>query len=249
MGLFDFLKSKKNAAQDDGPAPDKNVQKLARVIGDKHAQTYDRMEAIQQAAGLGTSDAAGALLRRFTYYVEPSITDQEEKEVAFRGVVAAGENAIQPIRDFCVRAESLTYPMKILQEILPEEGYIDELLVLLKRFDTDYIKNAEPKVQLIAALEGRKRPDVLETIEQFLEDFDEPVRFHVVASVFSQESESSTAGLCRTLIAEESVRVKNRIAEGLATRRWSVPEDLRADTGRSLPSGYRIDGGTVKKSH
>jgi hypothetical protein len=249
MGLFDFLKSKKSTAQDDGPVPDKNVQKLARVIGDKHAQTYDRMEAIQQAAGLGSADAAAALLKRFTYYIEPSITDQEEKEVAFRGVVAAGENAIQPIREFCVRAESLTYPMKILHEILPEEGYIDELLVVLKRFDTDYIKNAEPKVQLIAALEGRKRDDVLETVEQFLEDFDEPVRFHAVASVFSQESEACTAALCRTLIAEESVRVKNRLAEGLATRKWSVPEDLRADTARTLPSGYRLEGAQVKKSH
>jgi hypothetical protein len=249
MGLLDFLKSKKNAGQDGGPAIDKNTQRLARVIADKHAQNYDRMEAIQQAAGLGTSEAASALLKRFPYYVEPSITDQEEKEVAFRGVVAAGEQSIQPIRDFCVRAESLTWPMKILHEILPEDRYVDELLVVLKRFDLEYIRNAEPKVQLIAALEGRKRPDVLETVEQFLEDFDEPVRFNAVTSIFSQESESSIAPLCRALIAEESVRVKNRIGEGLMTRNWTVPEELRADIGRALPSGYRLESGLIKKAH
>jgi hypothetical protein len=249
MGLFDFLKSKKSGGQDNGPVIDKNVQRLARVISDKHAQNYDRMEAIQEAAGLGSASSAAALLRRFTYYVEPSITDQEEKEVAFRGVIAAGENAIQPIRDFCVRAESLTYPMKILQEILPEDRYVDELLVVLKRFDTDYIKNAEPKVQLIAALEGRKRPDVLETVEQFLEDFDEPVRFHAVSCVFAQESESSVVAVCRTLIGEESVRVKNRIGDGLMTRNWTIPNELRADVARTLSSGYRLDGELVKKAH
>lgn len=249
MGLFDFLKSKKSGGQEQGPAVDKNVARLTRIIGDKHAQAYDRMDAIQQAAGLGTADAATALLKRFNYYIEPSITDQEEKEVAFRGVVAAGDEAIQPIRDFCVRAQSLTWPMKILGEILPEDRYIDELLVVLKRFDTEYIKNAEPKVQLVAALEGKKRPDVLETIEQFLEDFDEPVRFHVVASVFAQESESSVGPLCQALVAEESVRVKNRIGEGLMQRGWQVPQELRAEVSRTLPSGYRLDGGLVKKSH
>jgi hypothetical protein len=249
MGLFDFFKSNKNAAQDQAPAVDKTLARLARVIADKHAQTYDRMEAIQQAAALATPEAATALLKRFTYYVEPSITDQEEKEVAFRGVVAAGEQAIQPIRDFCVRAESLTWPMKILQEILPEDRYIDELLVVLKRFDTEYIKNAEPKVQLIAALEDRKRPDVLETVEQFLEDFDEPVRFHGVACVFSQDNEASVAAMCRALIAEESVRVKNRIGEGLLNRGWTIPEELCADVSRTLPPGYRLDGSVVKKSH
>lgn len=30
------------------------------------------------------------LLKRFTFYIEPSITDQEEKEVAFQGIVGAG---------------------------------------------------------------------------------------------------------------------------------------------------------------
>lgn len=248
MGLFDFLKSKKNSDPDQAPAVDKNLARLARVTADKHAQTYDRMEAIQELAGQATPEAASALLKRFTFYVDPSITDQEEKDVAFRGIVAAGEGALQPIRDFAARAESLTWPLKILHEILDEDAYIGELLVILQRFDTEYVKNAEPKVQLIAALEGVKRPDVLEAVTPFLEDFDEPVRFHVVATVFAQESPESVDPLCAALVAEESVRVKNRIGEGLATQGWPIPQTLRADVARALPAGFRLDGNVVKRA-
>jgi len=248
MGLFDFLKSKNSSDQDRSAPVDKNLQRLARVAADKRAQTYDRMEAVQELAGMATPDAAAALLKRFTFYIEPSISDQEEKDVAFRGVVAAGEGALQPIRDFAARAESLTWPLKILQEILTEEAYVDELLTILERFDTEYMKNAEPKVQLIAALEGIKHPALLEAVLPFLEDFDEPVRFHTIATIFSQDAPESVEPICRALLSEESVRVKNRIGEGLASRGWTIPEALRAEVSRTLPAGFRLDGTVVKRS-
>jgi HEAT repeat protein len=221
---------------------------MGRVASDKRAQNYDRMEAIQQLASVGTADSAAALLKRFNFYMDPSITDQEEKDVAYRGVLAAGQAAIEPIREFCLRAESLTWPMKLLEELLDEEAFTDELLILLERFDTDYVKNVEPKLQVISALEGKKREDVREAVEPYLEDFDEPVRFHTVATVFSQNDESSTEPLCRTLLEEESVRVKNRICEGLVERGWDVPEELVADVAKALPSGYRLDGSRVKRN-
>lgn len=248
MGLFDFLKSKKTSDQDQSAPVDKNLQRLARVAADKRAQTYDRMEAIQELAGMASPEAASALLKRFTFYTDPSISDQEEKDVAFRGIVAAGEGALQPIRDFAARAETLTWPLKILQEILTKEAYAEELLVILGRFDTEYMKNAEPKVQLIAALEGIKHPNLLEAVLPFLEDFDEPVRFHSIATVFSQEAPESVEPICRALIAEESVRVKNRIGEGLAARGWNIPESLRTEVSRALPAGFRLDGAVVKRN-
>lgn len=247
MGLFDFLKSKDKSDAPRESGVDKNLLRLARVAADRHAQNYDRMEAIHSLAALGTADAATALLKRFTYYVEPSITDQEEKEVAFRGVLSAREQAIEPIREFCGRAESLTWPLKLLEEILPEDGYVDEMLTLLTRFDTDYTRNVEPKLQVISALESRKRKDVLEAVEPFLEDFDEPVRFHTVATVFAQENTSSAVPLCRTLIAEESVRVKNRICEGFVSRGWPIPDDMLREAQKAIPPGYVLDGNVVRR--
>lgn len=250
MGLFDFFK--KSKSDDAGPSesagPDKNIVRLGRVAADKHAQNYDRLEAIQALGSVGTADSATALLKRFTFYIEPSITDQEEKDTAFQGILAAGENAITPIRDFCARAESLTWPMKLLEELLEEDDYIDELLTLLERFDTEYTKNVEPKLQLIAALEGKKRDDVRTTVEPFLEDVNEPVRFHTVNTVFAQDDPASSAPLCRALIDEESVRVKNRICEGLLAKGWAVPDDLARELQRAMPQAFRLDGSVVKRA-
>src|SRR5262245_57841520 len=92
MGLFDFLGKKK---QDDAGTPAKKVAakdipRLARLVGDKMAQNYDRQEAIEELAKAGTAEAAEALLKRFSFTMEPSITDQEEKENAAEGIVNAG---------------------------------------------------------------------------------------------------------------------------------------------------------------
>lgn len=244
MGLFDFLKRSKDDSDGDAKA-DKSVARLGRVAADKRAQNYDRMEAIQGLCAIGTADSAAALLKRFGFYIEPSITDQEEKEVAFRGIIAAGDDAIEPIREFCVKADSFTWPMKMLSELLSEEEFIDELLVLLERFDTDYAKRQEPKLQIIAELEGKKRDDIRGAVERFLDDFDERVRFHTVATLFSQDDQAALEPLCRRLIDEESVRVKNRIAEGLSTRKWTIPESLTSEVAAALPPGHTIRQGIV----
>jgi hypothetical protein len=59
---------------------------------------------------LGTADAVEALLRRFLFSTDPSITDQEEKELAFEGILKAGREAIEPVRAFVAKAESVSWP-------------------------------------------------------------------------------------------------------------------------------------------
>ena len=181
MSLFDIFKRAKHNDDTHDAKLDRNT---ARLASDKRAKNYDRFDAIQSLRTVGTADSAAALLKRFSFYIDPSITDQEEKDVAFQGIIAAGEDAIEPIREFCLKAESFTWPMKMLQQILDEDSYVDELLTLLERFDTDYAKNQEPKLQIIAALEGKKREDVRGAVERFLDDFDERVRFNTIATLF-----------------------------------------------------------------
>ena len=91
MGFFDFLKKKEDANKGSTPPPaDKKVAGHAKVVADKRAQTYDRMESLQALADVRTAESAAALLKRFSFSIDPSITDQEEKDVAFEGIVAAG---------------------------------------------------------------------------------------------------------------------------------------------------------------
>jgi HEAT repeat protein len=242
MGLFDFLSKKKPSDSEVAP---KKISRLARLAGEKMAQNYDRQEAIDELAKMGTADAAEALLRRFTFTMEPSITDQDEKEAAADGIVRAGEAALEPIRAHCARAESLTWPLKVLRRIVPAEGIVDELLSVLDQFDTEYMRNPEPKIQIIGVLEEYPTDDVREAVEPFLGDVSEPVRFAAVTTTFAMNDARSAAALVAALEEEESLRVKNRIAAGMLERGWEVPENLRDVCSRHLPDGFRLEGASI----
>src|SRR5690242_9372930 len=196
MGFFDFLGKKQDdsGATPKKPSP-KDVPRLARLAGDKMAQNYDRQEAIEELAKAGAAEAAEALLRRFSFSMEPSITDQEEKEAAAEGIAAAGEAAIEPIRRYCARAESLTWPRKVLGRIVAEDQMEDELLALLDEFDVEYMRNPEPKIQLIKVLEEHPSEDVRIAVEPFLLDVNESVRFHAATTCFSMNDERSVPAL------------------------------------------------------
>jgi hypothetical protein len=236
VGLFDFFKKKNSAPPPPAAAvpQDKRVVGPGKIAGDKRAQSYDRMEALQQLADMKSPDAAAALLKRFTFVIDPSITDQEEKDVAFQGILAAGKDVVPSVLDFCAKAEALTWPLKILHELLDDEEYEEKVIDLLDRFDTEYARNVEPKIQVIQALEEVKSEHVREAVEPFLEDVNETVRFHAVQTTFAQNNVESLVPMVKLLEAEESVRVKNKVGEGLVFRGWEIPAELRAAVDAAL---------------
>ncbi|HZU83347.1 MAG TPA: HEAT repeat domain-containing protein [Polyangiaceae bacterium] len=239
MGLFDRFKGGGKGQPKGRGSP---AAKWADRI-EKRVQNYDRQEAIQALADMASADAAEVLLKRFTFHMDPSITDQEEKESAFRGILRAGQAAIEPVRAFAARAESLAWPMKIMQELLGEKEYVEELLRWLSRWDTEYAKFVDPKVQILTALEERKHPDIREAVEPFLEDVNEPARFHAVSALLAQDDAQAVPALTRLLADEESMRIRAKIAEGLLSRGWGVPAEDREAVRRALPAGLSIDAG------
>jgi HEAT repeat protein len=250
MGFFDLFK-KSDAKQGAGPAAakgNKDVARLARVVGNKLAQDYDRQEAIAQLSAMANAEGARALLRRFDFAMEPSITDREEKEAAVEGVVGAGEAAIVPLRDYCGRAEGVIWPLKILRRIVEEERFVDELLELLEQFDTEYIRNPEPKMQLIQALEEFATEDVRLAVEPFLQDVNENVRFTAVGTTFAMSAPTAAGPLVQAMTVEESLRVRNRIAAGLADRAWKVPANLTDGAREFLPQGYSFKDAVVVRA-
>jgi HEAT repeat protein len=91
VGLFDFL-TKKNAQSP--------VQRLAVKAADKRGMAPDRWEALQALIKLDSEEAVEALMHRFTFYTDPTITDQEEKEAVFNAIVARGNASVEPIKRF-----------------------------------------------------------------------------------------------------------------------------------------------------
>jgi HEAT repeat protein len=246
MGLFDLFKGSPKA--DGKPRPKANPAAKWADRVERRVQNYDRQEAIQALSEMETAEAVEVLLKRFTFHMDPSITDQEEKDAAFRGILRAGRAAIEPVRAFAAKAESLAWPMKIIKALVDEAEYTEELLRWLSKWDTEYAKFVDPKVQILAALEEQRHPQIREGVERFLEDVNEPARFHAVATLLAQGDAAALPALAKMLIEEESVRVRSKVAEGLAQRAWPVAEETRATLRNGLPAGYALDGaGRVTK--
>ncbi|HLK35678.1 MAG TPA: HEAT repeat domain-containing protein [Polyangiaceae bacterium] len=239
MGLFDLFKGGRKGDGKAGGKPSPAAKWADRV--EKRAQNYDRQEAIQALSEMGTADAVEVLLKRFTFHMDPSITDQEEKDSAFRGILRAGKEAIEPVRAFAAKAASLAWPMKIMKELVGPEEYVGELLHWLSKWDTEYAKFVDPKVQLLTALEEHRDPRIVAEVERFLEDVNEPARFHAVSTVIAQADPAAVPALATLLSSEESVRVRAKVAEGLAGREWVLPAELRDGVRAALPQGFSID--------
>ncbi len=240
MGLFDIFKGKSSGK--DGDRKPNAAAKWAEAAGSKRAQAYDRQEAINELCKLKSADAVEALLRRFVFAIDPSITDQEEKEAAFDGIVAVGREAIEPVRAFAGKAESLAQPLRIMKAILEEDELIAELLVWLKRWDTEYAKFIDPKLQLLQALAEYRDPNIRVAVEPFLQDVNEPARFHAVAATLAQKDIEAIRPLIAALLEEESVRVRGKIADGFVALGWEVPDEQRAAVRKVLPPQYTVDG-------
>jgi HEAT repeat protein len=244
MGLFDLFKG-----GDAGGRPKVNAAAKWADRIDKRAQNYDRQEAIQALSELGTADAVAVLLKRFTFHADPSITDQEEKETAFRGVLRAGKDAIEPVRVFAQKAESLAWPMKIMKELVGEEEYVEELLRWLEPWDMEYAKFIDPKIQLLTALEDHHHPRLREGVERFLEDVNEPARFHAASTLLAHGDADALPALVKLLADEESVRVRTKVAEGLAARGWRIADGDRPAIRKVLPPPFAVaaDGKVVAR--
>lgn len=235
MGLFDFFKS----------SPEATLQKHGARAADKRAQAPDRWESIQALGALKSPEAVKALLPRFKFYVDPSITDNDEKDEVFRLVCAVGAAAIPPTRDYARKAESLSWPLKILERLASEDEMVEILVGLLGHMDVEYERDPQRKLQVLQALEERRDPRVGPAVERFLGDVNETARFHAVASMFHQADVDAHRGVLEaTLAKEESVRVKARLLEAFAQRAWPVSTDAatRDRIAKALPPGWALDG-------
>lgn len=237
MGLLDVFKGS-------GGGLNKHIARVAN----KRAQKHERWESIQVLAADGSEEAIRALLTRFTVRVDPSITDGEEKNEAFRGIVKQGRAAIGPVRDFLESSETLAWPLKILNEIETEEEVTATLLELLSTMDTEYERDPQKKIDVIASFEERKDPRIVAAVTRFLEDMNETVRFHSVGAILHQdEAEAARGALTDTLLNEESVRVRMRILDGFIDRGWTLDE-VKDEASKRLPSGYTLGKkGEVRK--
>ena len=126
------------------------------------------------------------------------------------------------------RPRASVRPMRILKEILPEEELVEELLVWLRTWDTEYAKFIDPKLQILEELgehahpsdprSGRAVPPGRRTSRRASTP---------CGDVRAEGRGGDRRPLLTLLLDEESVRVRAKIADGFVALRWEVPEDQR----------------------
>ena len=125
-----------------------------------------------------------------------------------------------------------------MRELLPDDAYEKELLELLGAWDTEYTRNVEPKVNVIHAMEDIQSATIRVAVEAYLDDVNETVRFHAVQTTFEQDSEASVPALVAMMENEESVRVKNKVCEGIVSKGWTIPSEHRDTCAEAMSDVY-----------
>lgn len=239
MGLFDLFKG-----------GDGGLKKHAARAANKRAQGADRWQSLEVLSAMKTPEAVEALLQRFTYRVDPSITDQEEKDLAMAGVVGAGTVAELPLRRFLADGEGVAWPVKMLEAIAGTETVVEALIALLDGMSTEYERDPQKKIDALGQLEDRRDPRIVKAVLPFVADMNESARFHAVAAALAQEpgedDDELRAALLQQIAEEDSTRVLAKTLDGFITRGWSLGENAEGVRPK-LPDGYVLDGAHVRR--
>ncbi len=244
MGLFDFLRGKNSNAVDP-------LLKHAERVLDKRAMSPDRFASIEYLCNVGSDEAWRALLPRFNFTVDPSITDREEKQFIFERISEAGDAAVEPVKEFLRKAQAVNWPIKMLRALLTPEAFVAELVDVLSGEETAYQKNGDRKNAAIIALEDCVDPRVAPAVVPFLEDVSEDTRFHAVRTLLAQDDATAAGPMFELLVRDDSLRIRTTIAEGLAEKRWTCAEELREKVVAvvpRIPTGpYVLDAGVLTR--
>jgi hypothetical protein len=244
MGLFDLLLSKDKR---DERTRVRNVQRALN----KYSQSPDRMKALEALAEDGSEDALYGLLRRFGMMYDKTIEDEQEKEWVFETLCEKGPSAIPAVKRYLFSAESISWPLRLLDRLAPDKD--QEIAVIeevLARHEPGYERDPTKKMQLLSHLAGLRHARAAALCAPYLKDMDEGVRYTAVEALLRQKNDTVAREPLLELFtsdAEESLRIRLKIAEGFADHGWLV-QGYRPGVEKKLPETFSLDReGHIKK--
>lgn len=245
MGLFDLLSKDKR----DERTRAKNIKQAVN----KFAQSADRSAALRALADDGSEEALYGLLRRFGLMYDKTIEDEQEKEWVFEALVGKGKEALAPVKRYLFAAESISWPLRILDKIAADTD--QELAVIqevMARHEPGYERDPTKKMQLLSHLGTLKHERAAALAVPYLKDMDEGVRYTAAETLMRQKNEAVGREPLLELFtsdAEESLRLRLKIAEGFADLGWLV-QGFRPGVEKKLPEAFGLDReGHIKRKN
>ncbi len=234
MSFFDFFLSE-----------EKKITKNRHRLTSRDSQPEDRETAARWLAENGKPKAILALLSRFDMKLDHQLHDKGEKEFVSSIVLELGDDAIKPLRSWLKQCKQVGIPLQLLSDLSDEETTMQTVYKLLAaELARDDFKPVK-KNALLVWLTDHQHPGAIEAAAPFLDDFDENVRCSAAEVLIVQQDPAAAEILATRFTNEEedSNRLRHRIAEIFAARRWEVPDPEAFEA--HLPDGYAMRDGRV----
>lgn len=218
----------------------KKVKELQKKAQEKFGDPAVRTKALENLRDLGTPDAIAALLTRFTFRVDPGITDAEEKDYVFSMVTGLGEVAIAPLKEFIRRNDNVSWGLRCLEQLVDPEDLVETVVAVLDHLAKTYTRDPEKKVVLLNHLGQHQDARIGPCALQFVEDPADDVRCAVFGLVVKQKTIEAAGPLAGRATNDEAVRVRTAAAQALAELGAPVPEPLRVELAAKLSKGFAL---------
>jgi HEAT repeat protein len=223
--------------------PEGKVRRLQKKSMEKFGPKENRQGAIEELGELKTGPAIEALLLRYTFRVDPGITDDEEKARVLALITAAGPVALEPVKRFISSRDEISWPLRALEALLPEAEVVQFLVEVARKVGSEYSRVPEKKVLLLHALSVHRSPGIAGVVLPFLEDMDDEVQIAAAEVIVRQQDPVGRESLIQHFLkAHEgsNARVREALAGLLADSPWDV-KGFTPKVEAALPDAYKLD--------
>ncbi len=225
------------------------IEKAEKDLCEPYAQPEVRRGAMSQLLEIGTDAAYRSLLKRFKFNSHGNIADESEKRDLVGHLVAVGEDAVEPIKDFVRKEKAILFPLRALSQIVSREEYVAFVVETLKAIDPLDHRLTESKRVLITVLGDLSAKDHLSDVLPYLGDHHDDVQVQAIEVLerFELDEPGPLAKLCTD--ETHSARVQRRAAQALEHLKLNVKSAFEAFNDE-LKKEYTLGkkGTLVKKS-
>jgi hypothetical protein len=227
----------------------RNIQRHHRRVTNIDTAEEDREASVQWLSKNGSPQALLALMARFDLTLDHQLKDSTEKDRTYDVLKGHGDKVIEPARVFLKTCRNTARPLQLLSEVAGQDAAFQAVYELLdheKKTGTDF--KPEKKKRLLVWLSEHRHAGALAAALPFLDDFDENVRYAAAEVVINQDDDAGRGPLEGMLANEdeESNRLRARLAEVFANKRWSLAAPDRV--AARLPAGYVVRDGRIVKA-
>ena len=219
------------------------LQRLQKKMMEKFGPPENRQGAIEELGEMRSEEAVSALLMRYTFRVDPGITDDDEKARVMALIVQTGQTALPAVKKFIMGRDEISWPLRALSDLLPEAEVVKFLVAVAHKVGTEYSRVPEKKVLLLHALMTHKAPEITPAVLPFLDDMDDEVQIAAAEVITRQQDLAGREPLIEHFLkAQESsnARVREALAGLLADSPWDV-KGYTPKVEAALPPAYKLD--------